>query len=319
MREVLKIYTEPAIEPVSLQDIKQHLNQDSGSVADNLTITQSIAPGSHAIADNYTTHVGASASVLGISSIVILDAGTNGAGGTVDVKIQESDDNSTWTDWSSGAFTQITTANDNVIYEKEYTGTKQYIRVVAKVLVAACEFGVQIIKYSSDTSEDALLSILITAARKDVEKITHRQLITATWDKWLDKFPDTNYIKIPKGKLQSITSISYTDSGGTLTTMTVTTDYLVDTNSDPGRIVLPYGVSWPSPVLYPMNPIAIRFVCGYGTTAASVEEGIRTAIKMMVEDMYALRAAQNVLQGYGSITENKTVMNLLIPYILWEF
>src|SRR3990167_4150704 len=83
----------PAIEPVSLQEMKQHLNQDSGSVADNLTITQSIAPGSHAIADNYTTHVGASSIVLGISSIVILDAGTNGAGGTVDVKIQESDDN----------------------------------------------------------------------------------------------------------------------------------------------------------------------------------------------------------------------------------
>lgn len=317
-REVLKIYAEPAIEPVSLQDIKSHLRLDSGSIDDNLSPSQSIAPGSHAVTVGYAL-IGSYVDVLGYSAEVIFDSGTNQATGTVDIKIQESDDHSTWTDWAGGAFTQVTTANDNAIYKKSYTGSKQYIRVVGKVLLAACEFGVSIVRYASDTTEDTLLSTLITAARKEVEKITHRALITQTWDLWLDEFPSESFIKVPKGKLQSITSFAYTDSGGTTTTMTATTDYLVDTNSDPGRIVLPYGVSWPSPILYPMNPIAIRFVCGYGLTAADVEAGLRTAIKMMVEDMYNSRDAKTILPIAQTITENKTVMNLLIPYTLWEF
>ncbi len=312
----LKVYSEPAIEPVSLQELKNHLRLSSGSFADNLTTVQSIAPGSHAIANNYTTHVGTAVDVLGYSAIVNFDAGTNGATGTVDVKIQESDDNVTFTDWTGGAFTQVTTANDNIIYEKAYTGSKRYIRPVAKVLLAACEFGVSIAKFASDATEDDLLTAIITAARQHAEAITRRQLITATWDAFLDEFPDVDYIKLPFGNLQSITSIAYTDSAGTVTTMTVTTDYLVDTNSEPGRIVLPYEGSWPSFTAYPVNPIAIRFVCGYGSTAASVKAGIRTAIKMIAEDLYENRETQIIGQ---TIVQNKAAENILGPFRLWEF
>jgi uncharacterized phiE125 gp8 family phage protein len=386
---ITKLFSPPAIEPVSLQDFKEHLRLDSGSLSDNLTPTQLIAPGSHAISTTYTllelltldvapggagwaagdtitgvssgktckivekltattytvwnrsgnytlgeiltngtatadqgaaypTFTGTYADVLGYSVVVILDSGTNQATGTVDAKIQESDDHITWTDWTGGAFTQVTTANDNAIQEIAYTGSKQYIRVVAKVLLAACEFGISIAKYSSDATEDTILTALITAAREQVEAITQRQLITATWDIWLDEFPDKDFIRLPYGQLQSVTSVAYTDSDGTVTTMTLTTDYLVDDDSEPGRIVLPYGVSWPTFTAYPVNPIAIRFVCGYGATAASVPAGIRAAIKMIAEDMYNLRSAQHVMTA-GQVTENKAVMNLLWPYRLWSF
>ena len=97
-------YAAPAIEPVSLDELKLHLRLDSGSFADNVGETQSIAPGSHAIANDYTTHVGAAVEVIGYQAIVLLQCGTNGATGTVDVKVQDSDDNVTWTDWST-AFT----------------------------------------------------------------------------------------------------------------------------------------------------------------------------------------------------------------------
>lgn len=315
---VLKLYSPPSVECVSLQEIKEHLRLDSGAFVDNLAAAQSIAPGSHAIAADYVTHVGTYASVLGYQPIVVLDSGANGATGTVDVKIQESDDHSTWTDWTGGAFTQVTTANDNAIQKIAYTGEKQYIRPVAKVLLAACEFGVQILTYEIDATEDALLTALITTVREQVEAFTHRQLITATWDAYLDSFPKKNFIPLPFGQLQSIApgAFTYTDSGGTVTTMVATTDYLLDIASEPGRIVLPYGLSWPSFTAYPVNPIGIRFVCGYGL-AADVPAGIKTAIKMMVADLYSERGEKII--GHFSVADNKTAEILLWQFRLWEF
>lgn len=314
----LRIFSPPASEPVSLQEIKDHLRLDSGAFVDNLTAAQSIAPGSHIIAADYVTHVGTYADVLGYQAIVVLDSGTNGATGTVDVKIQESDDHTTWTDWTGGAFTQVTTANDNAIQKIAYTGNKQYIRPVAKVLLAACEFGVQILTYESDATEDALLTKRLKAVRGKVEKFTRRALITQTWDAYLDAFPRKNFISLPFGQLQSIASgaFTYTDSGGTVTTMVVTTDYLLDTVSEPGRIVLPYGVSWPSFTAYPVNPIAIRFVCGYGL-AVDVPEEIKTSILFMLADIYSERGEKII--GNYSVTDNKWAEDFLWPFRLFEF
>lgn len=310
-------YAAPALEPVTISELKLHLRNDSGAFSDNIDETQSIAPGSHIVANNYTTHVGASIEVSGYDAVVSLIAGTNGAGGTVDAKIQESDDNVTYTDVTSGAFTQVTTANDNATYEKAYTGTKRYIRTVAKVLVAACEFGTTVIRYAATSTEDDLLTDLIITGREYVEGYTHRALINQTWDAYLDKFPpDKNYIELPFGNLSTVTSIKYKDCDGTETTMTVTTDYLVETNGDQnGRIVLPYGVTWPSDTLYPSNPITIRFVCGYGAAASDVPSRIKTAIKMVCTDLYKGRG--EILETGREPYENKTVERLLWMSRLW--
>lgn len=296
--------------------LKNHLRLDSGSFADNVDETQSIAPGSKAIANNYTTHAGAGVSVLGYTALVSLISGTNGATGTVDVKIQESDDNITYTDWTGGAFTQVTTANDNATYEKAYTGTKQYIRTVAKVLLAACEFGTTIIRLTGQSTEDALLTSIITAGREHIEDVTRRQLLTATWDYYLDGWPDGNAFKIPFGNLQSVSHVKYTDSAAAQTTMAVTTDYLVEVNGDQcGRIVLPYGETWPSFTAYPSNPIVIRLVAGW-TTAALVPYKVKAALLMVCADLYANREAQAMSQqGYQV---NNAVQALLASARLWD-
>ncbi|MBW1953957.1 MAG: hypothetical protein JRI66_12915 [Deltaproteobacteria bacterium] len=80
-------------------------------------------------------------------ALVVVHSGTNGAGGTVDIKVQESDDNSTWADISGAAFDQITEANDNDIYVGRINlkPRKKYIRVVATVGTAACVFGAVIV------------------------------------------------------------------------------------------------------------------------------------------------------------------------------
>jgi uncharacterized phiE125 gp8 family phage protein len=306
----------PTLLPVSIAELKAHLRLDSGSFDSNLTLTQSLAYGSKGIANNYTTHVGTGVDVLGKQADVLMHCGTNGATGTVDTKIQESDDNTTWTDWTGGAFTQVTTANDNTDYKKAYTGTKQYIRTASKVLLAACEFGTSILVNAATTAEDSLLTEKLQSAIDDAEDFTGRQLLTATWKAYLDKFPvDKDYIELPFGNLQSVTAITYKDSAGTVTTMTVTTEYLVETNGDQcGRIVLPYGCSWPSVTLYPSNPITIEFVCGW-KAAANVPSKIKSAILLGATDLYNCRETKTDRQ----IWENKAIHNLLYGKKLWSF
>jgi hypothetical protein len=111
-----KITSEPAIEPITLAELEEHLRINSNDIGDDLTSTQSIPPADHAVAAAYTL-IGDGVDVLNSQTVVYLVSGTNNAGATLDVKIQESDDDVTYTDVSGGAFAQVTTANDNATYE----------------------------------------------------------------------------------------------------------------------------------------------------------------------------------------------------------
>jgi uncharacterized phiE125 gp8 family phage protein len=252
--------------------------------------------------------LGTAVDVLGKTAVVNLNSGTVGSGGTVDAKIQESDDGTTWTEVTAGAFTQVTAANDNAIQEKSYTGSKRYIRVVSKVLVAACEFGVDVIVNAATVADDDLLTALIQAAREHVEDVTGRRLLTQTWDYYLDAWPSGKEIRLPFGNLQSVTSVSWLDTDGDETILTETTDYLIQKNGEGcGCVALPYSGIWPSDTLYPSNPIKVRFVCGW-TAAASIPSKIRTAVKMVAASMYENRGEAVIGQ---TVIEDKTVDRLL--------
>jgi hypothetical protein len=109
------------------------------SPAPQTTITY----GSHAPG----TAQGSGIYISGDSASVILTSGTYGSGGTVDVTLQDSPNNSVWTDVSPcGAFSQVTEMNDGGTYRLNYTGTQPYLRAVATVSGATCQFGVSIVK-----------------------------------------------------------------------------------------------------------------------------------------------------------------------------
>jgi len=283
----LKLIAAPAVEPVTLAEMKSHLRLDSGSLADNITGSPSIALASHGIAAAYSLE-GSAVEVLGYQVVVLLESGANEAGGTVDVKLQHRDTaTETWTDVVSGAFTQVTTANDNASYEMDYAGGKRYLRAVATVGTAACVFGVNIQLVQVYASDDALLTGLIRAAREWAEGYTNRALITQTWELVLDTWPGTGYIDIPLPPLQSITDIKYKDTDGTESTWAAT-NYITDTDSFVGRVVLAYGCSWPSGTLYPAAGIRVRFVTGYGL-ATSVPQRYKQAIMLLAAYWYENR------------------------------
>ena len=94
--------------------------------------------------------------------------------------------------------------------------------------------------------------------------------------------------------------------------MTASTYYLVDTSSEPGRLVLRYGMAWPGTTLSPMNPIRVEFVCGYGLEPSDVPETIRQAIRYLVADTYENRETMIIGQGF-SLVQVDLVTKLLWP------
>ncbi len=305
----LRLKTAPTVEPVTLAEARKHLRLDAPALTDELTPAYSITPASYAAG----TATGSGVDVLGYSTLVMLEAGT--CGGTLNVHLEESDDDATYTDVTGGAFAAVTGANDNATFTKEYTGGKQYLRAVGVVTGAACVYGVTVITKGGADAEDTLIEGLITAAREVCEAHTNRAFVTQTWTLYLADWPNTDCIRLPKGNLQSVESFTYTDSAGTVNTLTEDTDYLVDTYSEPGRLLLPYGGTWPSTTLSPSNPIAIEFVCGYGDVASNVPKSIKQAILLLVGHWYEHREA--VLTGATSKEIEFAVKALLAPYILF--
>lgn len=283
----LKLITAPAVEPVDLASVKLHLRLDSGSLADNTTSEQTLALSSHDIAAAYSL-AGSAIDVLGYQVLVVLESGTNGEGGTVDVKLQHRDSASdAWTDVTDGAFTQVTTANDNATYALDYTSGKRYLRAVATVAGAACVFGVTIQKIQPYSAEDTLLTALIQAAREYAEGYLNRALVTQAWELVLDDWPNEDYVEIPLPPLQSVTDIKYKDTAGTETTWD-DANYIVDVDSFLGRVALAYGRSWPATTLYPAGGIRIKFVAGYGL-AADVPQTTKHALLMLIGHWYKNR------------------------------
>lgn len=119
------------------------------------------------------------------------------------------------------------------------------------------------------TDDDDIIAAYIKAAREHTESFLARTLLTSTWTLVLDNFPSGNSIPLPRPPLQSVSSLKYVDTDGTQQTW-ATTNYSVDTNSEPGRLYLAYETVWPSNRSIE-NAIEIEYVAGYRTafTAAT--------------------------------------------------
>lgn len=167
------------------------------------------------------------------------------------------------------------------------------------------------------TDDDTYIGALITAVRIVTENLTGRSLITTTWDYFMSDFPCGDEILLRRPKLQSVTSLKYKDTDGTEITWAAS-NYIIDIASDPGKIVLAYGITWPTETLYPSNPITIRYVSGYGL-AVSVPQPLKNAMFFLIAHLYENREPINI----GNIT-NKIPMTydfLISPYVVqrWRF
>jgi len=129
-----------------------------------------------------------------------------------------------------------------------------------------------------DVYSDSELTRLISATRQYVEGYTGRALITQTVDLFLDEFEQK--IEIPRPKLQSITTVKYTDTAGTQQTLDAS-EYTVVTNSTVGYVMPSYNNDWPDIRVVP-EAVEIRFIAGYGDASTDVPEDLRQAIFILL-------------------------------------
>lgn len=301
----LTLKTPPTTEPISLTEIKDFLKiSDYADTSAGLTIEESIliatrTPG---------TANGSYVDVLGYAATVELNVGTILATGKLDLKIQESNDHSTWVDWYS--FAQVTPSSHQQTYKQQYTGDNQYIRIVGVLQLANADYAVNVILNQGYSSEDVYLASLITAAREYCETYQNRAYITQVWEMAMDNFPD-DVIEIPKGNLQTIDSVVYTNSAGTSTTLAVTTDYITSVRGVLGKTKPAYNKSWPSFTPHPFDAVVITFTAGYGT-ASQVPEKVIMAMKLLISHWFENRVP--ISQALGNAKEIEFTLSAL----LWQ-
>ena len=161
----------------------------------------------------------------------------------------------------------------------------------------------------SDTSEEALLSSLITAARKRAETQFDRAYLTQVWDLFLDAFPRNQDgldlpIVVPRWPLQSVASVNFTPYGQAEQVLS-STNYTVDTGI-PGRgrvvpnspllgtfVYAGFGL-WPTDQLVAARGVRVRFTAGYASTGDIPEQDMQH-LRLLVTHWYQHRDADQAV------------------------
>lgn len=170
-------------------------------------------------------------------------------------------------------------------------------------------------------TETALVSTLISAARRHCETRLRSALITQTWILYLDSFPSaggyynrairevwpslgslpsglgfypgmipnsTGEIDLPLPPLQQVVSVGYWNFANALTIVPPAT-YNTSVGT-PGRIQPVYSTVWP--ISRPtIDSVFITFTCGYGPLESNCPQAVQVAIKYLVGHWYENREA----------------------------
>ena len=170
------------------------------------------------------------------------------------------------------------------------------------------------------SDDDTLIGTIVASARRACEEHTNRALITQTWTMFMDFFPFTGagaplwegtreapetilggqarYIEVPKPPLVSITSIKTYDDDDAASTF-ASSNYFVDTATEPGRVALRSGQSWPIPTRT-INGVEVIFVAGYGDAGSNVPDDLLRGMYLLIGHMYENR--EHVVVG-SSVSE----------------
>lgn len=192
-------------------------------------------------------------------------------------------------------------------------------------MAATCKYGSRIITHPDAAQEiltvaeikknfdidrddqDGMLSRYLAAAIAQVQDRTNRQLVTATWELTLDRFP-RGPIMLPRNPVSAITWVKYTDTDGTLQTLDAA-DYQAVYSREPAEIVPIYATSWPATRQQP-EAVNVRYTCGYGS-AAAVPAIYKELLLLIVGGFYEFRESHVAEPGLVQVLDNPAVQQLM--------
>lgn len=163
----------------------------------------------------------------------------------------------------------------------------------------------QHLRLPEDVTEDDLLLGLVKTARVYCENYTRRALAEQTLETYQNRFSGADPIVLPCPPLLSVVEIGFTDSTGQETILS-SSDYVVDADCEPGRVLPAYGTTWPVFTPYPATSVRIRFVAGN----AAIPEPIHQALLLLIGHWYENREATGTAKDQTAFS----VHALLAPY-----
>lgn len=164
------------------------------------------------------------------------------------------------------------------------------------------------------TEDDALIRVLIAAARRNCETQTGRSLITQRWRLTLDQFP-AGPAHLERGPVQSVDELSWLGADGATTSnpLPAAPAYAIDLAGGRARIAPAYGRVWPTALPQP-GAVSIDYTTGYGAQASAVPESLRAWMLLRLATLYNNREA--IATGI-SVTPLTYVDSLLDDERVW--
>lgn len=155
------------------------------------------------------------------------------------------------------------------------------------------------------TSEDGLLTALLTAARTSLEGETRRAFMTQSWRLILDEWPGAT-LTLPLAPVSAVTAVTINDVDDTREIAAS----LYETALEGDAPRLTRVATWPLPTRR-VGGIAIDFTAGYGA-AAAVPAPLKQAILLLAAHWFENR--EPVVLGERAEILPLSVAALIAPY-----
>lgn len=128
-------------------------------------------------------------------------------------------------------------------------------------------------------------SVLLSAARESVEKITGLVLLQSTWEFSAPAFP--RVVTLPRAPVRSITKIEYYNTGGTLTELNAA-NYRLHTRGVLPQVTPTTGNNWPLTESHRPDAVLITAVLGCFADDAGSPNAIDYTTNPQMVDRYAI-------------------------------
>lgn len=164
------------------------------------------------------------------------------------------------------------------------------------------------------SDDDDTIRGLLLASTNAAEQYLHRGLMTQSMKAVLDDWCDVLWLP-NAAPLQSIASVKYRASDGTLTTLD-SSAYVIDAVGEPGRLMRAPNKVWPALQADRLDRVEIVYVVGW-SQPADVPQAIKLGQLMLLVHWFEQRSPVIAGKSATAVELPFSVESLWAPYRVW--